>query len=157
MGKEIERKYLVTSECYKTMADSAHYLEQAYISTYPQPTVRLRIIDHQYSFLTIKGANHGVERDEWEFAIDINEAEEMMSRLPLTSHISKTRYHVGRWEVDEFHGKLEGLVIAEIELPAVNSPVPSSPFIGKEVSNDHRYFNSSLGSADAPPSEEFSL
>ena len=151
MAKEIERKFLVVGDSYRREASSEMMIEQGYISAYPSPTVRVRVIDRTTARLTVKGANHGIVRDEWEFDIDVADALEMLDKLPVKSLIRKTRYIVGPWEVDEFHGKLEGLVLAEIELDSADSPVPEASFIGREVSDDERYYNSSLGSASSLP------
>lgn len=151
MGLEIERKFLTKDNSYRLIAESVKTIEQAYLSVYPAPTVRLRLIDGIRAFITIKSKNQGAVRNEWEYEVPANDAKAMFENLHLTGHISKTRYVVGPWEVDEFHGRLEGLVVAEIELDTAESPVPSASFIGREVTHDDRYYNSSLGNCESIP------
>ncbi len=147
MAKEIERKFLVKDKSYRQLADNAYEIQQAYITTEPTRTVRVRIKESK-AFLTVKTRNEGCVRNEWEFEIDIQSAREMIS-LCCGNHIHKTRYCVESsdgyiWEVDEFHGSQEGLVVAEIELPTANSNFILPSFIGEEVTGDPRYYNSSL-------------
>lgn len=147
---EIERKYLVTSDCYKQIAVDHHHIRQGYISREKTGTVRVRISDDK-AYLTIKGkpaAGH-FARYEWEKEIDVKEAEELM-KLCQGTIIDKTRWIVPakeeglKWEVDEFHGKYEGLVVAEIELESEEQIVHLPDFIGKEVTDDRRYYNANM-------------
>lgn len=147
MGKEIERKFLVINTSFKGVASSSIRIRQGYLNRDPERTVRIRIKGDD-AFITIKGRNHGVVRDEWEYPIDCHEAEEML-KLCDGAIIDKTRYYVDasnelRWEIDEFNGKLAPLIIAEIELPTADTEFDRPPFVGKEVSDDPAYFNSSL-------------
>lgn len=150
MNQEIERKYLVTSDCYKQMAVARHHIRQGYISREKTGTVRVRISDDK-AYLTIKGkpaAGH-FARYEWEKEIDVKEAEELM-KLCQGTIIDKTRWIVPakeeglKWEVDEFHGKYEGLVVAEIELESEEQVVELPTFVGKEVTDDRRYYNANM-------------
>lgn len=150
---EIERKYLVVGNSYRSQADKVNHLVQAYLNPDPRATVRIRMSDDK-AWLTIKGLNYGIERNEWEYEIPIDDARSMLKECTCSGQISKTRYHVGRWEIDEFHGALQGLVIAEIELTAVDEVVELPDFVGKEVSDDERYYNSSLAQAPYPPTDE---
>ena len=97
----------------------------------------------------MKGANDGATRDEWEYPISAADATEMLNRCAVPPVIDKTRYMVDFdglvWEVDEFHGALAGLVVAEVELPSEDHTVGLPPFIGREVTGDPRYYNSALG------------
>lgn len=147
---EIERKYLVQGESYKQMAVAHHHICQGYISREKTGTVRVRITDDK-AYLTIKGkpsAGH-FARYEWEKEIDVAEAQELM-KLCQGSIIDKTRWIVLakedglKWEVDEFHGKHEGLVVAEIELDSEEQEVELPSFIGKEVTDDPRYYNANM-------------
>ena len=147
---EIERKYLVTSDCYKQIAVARHHIRQGYISREKTGTVRVRISDDK-AYLTIKGkpaAGH-FARYEWEKEIDVKEAEELM-KLCQGTIIDKTRWIVPakeeglKWEVDEFHGKYEGLVVAEIELESEEQVVELPTFVGKEVTDDRRYYNANM-------------
>ncbi len=147
MAKEIERKFLVKDRSFISQAEAAVSIRQAYISTDPDATVRIRIRDKE-AFLTVKGRNSGAIRDEWEYPVPVADAEEMARRLCGGFAIDKTRYivdHLGwKWEVDIFHGHHEGLILAEIEMPSADSNPPLPPFIGPEVTGDPRYYNSTL-------------
>lgn len=148
MGKEIERKFLVINENYRSQSTAAYDIMQGYISTDPCRTVRVRIKGDR-AFITVKGITEGCKRDEWEYEIPLVDAREMLERLCGTSVLSKTRYIVPcgllNWEVDEFHGLHEGLVVAEVELPDAGSDIgPLPDFVGREVTGDTRYYNSSL-------------
>lgn len=147
MAKEIERKYLVTSSDYRDMASRVRHITQAYLSTDPQSTVRVRIIDDRGK-LTVKGITRGATRDEWEFDIPADDARDMIKACARSKIIDKDRYIVNFgehcWEVDEFHGEYEGLVVAEIELGDESERFELPGFIGREVTGDARYYNSSL-------------
>lgn len=147
MSQEIERKFLVDGE-FKSQAFSHSHIVQGYISSARGRTVRIRIRDEQ-GYLTIKGASNasGTSRYEWEKEIPLNEAEELM-KLCEPGVIDKTRYLVrsGRhvFEVDEFYGENEGLVMAEVELASEDEAFVKPAFIGEEVTGDVRYYNSQL-------------
>ena len=147
---EIERKYLVTSDSYKQMAVARYHICQGYISREKTGTVRIRITDDK-AYLTIKGkpaAGH-FARYEWEKEIDVQEAKELM-QLCQGTIIDKTRWIVPaaedglKWEVDEFHGKHEGLTIAEIELTSEEQEVEKPDFVGEDVTSDPRYYNANM-------------
>lgn len=146
--KEIERKFLVTNDSWRPYVTRTTHFIQAYLSHRPEGIVRLRICNDN-AFLTIKGKTTGIERHEWEYPIPLNDALEMMNnKVYEGKFIEKTRYIVEtnglKWEIDEFHGRHEGLILAEIELPDSNVQIELPNFVGKEVSNDPRYFNSNL-------------
>ena len=147
MPQEIERKFLVTGE-YKSQAYAQNHIVQGYISSAQGRTVRVRIRDDK-GYLTIKGASNesGTSRYEWEKEIPLNEAEELM-RICEPGIIDKTRYLVrsGKhvFEVDEFYGGNDGLVVAEVELASEDEPFEKPAFIGREVTGDIRYYNSQL-------------
>lgn len=147
MPQEIERKFLVIGE-YKSKARSQSRIVQGYISSARGRTVRVRIRDGR-GYLTIKGASNasGTSRYEWEKELPLAEAEELM-KLCEPGVIDKTRYLVnsGRhtFEVDEFYGDNEGLVMAEVELASEDEPFEKPDFIGQEVTGDIRYYNSQL-------------
>ncbi len=148
MSLEIERKFLVVNDSYRQMAQSVRSIEQAYISTDADATVRVRLVDGR-GFITVKSRNRGAVRHEWEYEISSEDARQMLDSVCRSGHIAKHRYVVDagsglRWEVDEFHGALAPLVVAEIELPSENTPFHRPPFIGEEVTGDPRYFNSNL-------------
>lgn len=148
MAKEVERKFLVANDSWKQFVVSSDNFLQAYLTHRINGTVRLRVCN-QSAFITIKGRTHVIERHEWEYEIPLNDALEMIhNKIYQGQYIEKTRYYVDfegyRWEIDQFHGRHEGLVLAEIELPHADADIPLPPFIGKEVSHDPRYFNSNL-------------
>ncbi len=148
MAQEIERKFLVTDDRFKEMAYSHSHIVQGYICSARGRTVRVRIRDDK-GYLTIKGPSgtSGLARYEWEKEIPLQEAEELM-RLCEPGAIDKTRYLVKSgqhtFEVDEFYGENEGLVMAEVELESEDEPYVKPCFIGEEVTGDVRYYNSFL-------------
>lgn len=147
MPREIERKFLVTGE-YKSQAFAHSRIVQGYICSARGRTVRVRLRDGR-GYLTIKGASDaaGMSRYEWEKEISREEAEELM-KLCEKGVIDKTRYLVRSgshvFEVDEFYGDNEGLVMAEVELASEDEPFDRPAFIGREVTGDVRYYNSQL-------------
>lgn len=149
MAKEIERKFLVKDiEQVKVLSRSVHEIRQAYISDRPEVTVRVRTYDSE-AYVTIKGKNKGAERDEWEYRVPYDEALEMAEKLCGGFTIDKTRYKVNHggleWEIDEFHGRHNGLILAEVELPRNDFEITDFPeFIGQEVTGDPKYYNSVL-------------
>lgn len=150
MSKEIERKFLVRSSEYRDLAIQKKEMMQGYLSLDPDATVRVRIVDEE-AFITVKSRNKGAVRNEWEYSIPVDEGTEMLKTCCKSRLIEKKRYIVEagdglKWEIDEFHGSLDGLVVAEIELPEEDYPVILPEFVGKEVTGDPRYYNSSLAS-----------
>jgi CYTH domain-containing protein len=147
MALEIERKFLVTGE-FRHLAISQTEISQGYLSVDPDRVVRIRIINSR-AILTVKAPKSGTEfsRHEWEYEIPFKEAEEMMKGC-LPEVIRKTRYNVpvkGKvYEVDVFHGKNEGLVIAEIELESESEDFARPSWLGEEVTGDPRYYSASL-------------
>ena len=147
MAKEIERKFLVAGD-FKQGASESFRLIQGYISTDPDRTVRVRINGSQ-GFLTIKGRSSadGLSRYEWEKEIPVEEARELME-LCGPGIIDKTRYLVPcgdhTFEVDEFYGSNQGLVLAEIELADEQETFQKPSWLGEEVTGDIRYYNSML-------------
>jgi CYTH domain-containing protein len=147
-GLEIERKFLVKGNGYKQQAYDSSRIQQGYICSSHGRTVRVRIRDTR-GYLTIKGPseNGGLSRYEFEKEISLDEAEHLM-RLCEPGIIDKTRWLVksGRhtFEVDEFYGENEGLVMAEVELGAEDEPYEKPDFIGQEVTGDRRYYNAHL-------------
>jgi CYTH domain-containing protein len=148
MAQEIERKFLVKDDSYKQMASSFSHIVQGYICRTSGRTVRVRMRGDK-AFLTIKGPSPdgGLSRYEWEHEISGREALELMS-LCESGVIDKVRYLVpwGKhiFEVDEFHGDNTGLLMAEVELSAIDESFIKPSFIGKEVTGDVRYYNSQL-------------
>lgn len=148
MGVEIERKFLVTNNDWKALGDAVLY-KQGYISSDAERVVRVRVAGEK-AFLTIKSKpiQGSVSRMEYEYEIPLVDGEELLATLCLKPIIEKTRTIVKwesfNWEIDEFSGENEGLVIAEIELPTEDTPFTKPNWIGKDVSDDKRYSNSNL-------------
>lgn len=148
MPIEIERKFLVRSDAYKSEAFRQSEIWQGYIASGNGRTVRVRIKNDK-GFLTIKGPGDagGISRYEWEHEIPLHEARELM-QLCEPGIIHKTRYEVQAgelvFEIDEFYGDNQGLVIAEIELPAVDSPFSIPQWLGAEVTGNRKYYNAQL-------------
>lgn len=147
MGKEIERKFLVKGNSYRAAASRHKHIIQAYLSADADATVRLRIMDDK-AYITVKSRNEGCRRGEWEYEIPADDARQMIEQCHLDDVIEKTRYYIEfdrhTWEVDEFAGRLAGLVVAEIELSSEDDKFAKPEFIGEEVTGDSRYYNSSL-------------
>ena len=146
---EIERKFLVKSDAFLAQATHHYEIEQGYLCKEPGKTIRVRIRDAQ-AFLTIKSGKlrEGLAKFEWEREIDVNDARELM-KLCLPGEIQKTRYIIPItnercWEVDVFHGRLDGLVLAEIELGDENEPVSLPDWIGEEVTGQPQYYNANM-------------
>lgn len=148
MPIETERKFLTLNDSWKADAVRSHRIVQGYLSRGGGCTVRVRIRDTQ-GFLTIKGPSaDGISRYEWEKEIPLAEAEELLA-LCRSGKIDKVRYLVpageGRWfEVDEFHGDNEGLVVAEIELDSADEAFSRPAWLGEEVTGNRRYYNAYL-------------
>lgn len=146
MAIEIERKFLVKGEQWRSLATGTVY-RQGYLSTKKGCTVRVRLVGNQ-GYLTIKGLTEGFSRAEYEYPIPAEDAQEMLDNLCERPLIEKTRYKIEFtdliWEVDEFAGENQGLIIAEVELPDANYPLELPDWIGKEVSDEPKYYNVNL-------------
>ncbi len=146
MGTEIERKFLVSGDGWRAGATGIAYL-QGYLCNENSHSVRVRLAGDR-AMLTVKGGGHGIERAEFEYAIPPADARQLLEQFSRGPLIEKTRYrveHAGHtWEIDEFAGCNAGLVIAEVELGAVDEAVALPEWIGREVSTERRYFNASL-------------
>jgi adenylate cyclase len=147
MGFEIERKFLVKGE-FRHLSTESYGITQAYISTEPGKTIRLRITDKN-AFLTIKTPllPDSLKRNEWEYEIPVDDARQMMN-LCVPGKILKTRYLIPagerKFEVDVFHDRNEGLVIAEIELGSETETIEKPDWLGEEVTGNPAYYNSNL-------------
>jgi len=145
--KEIERKFLVRKDLwYALHKPLGEDLIQGYLFASPEKTVRIRASGAS-GFITIKGPAVNATRDEYEYPIPRPDAIELLDKF-AGSRIDKVRYrvlHEGKtWEIDEFFGENEGLIIAEIELSSPEEHFEKPPWIGEEVTEDHRYSNSWL-------------
>ena len=145
---EIERKFLVTSKAFKTQANSQKRIVQGFLNTNPDRTVRVRIKGNQ-GFLTVKGksSESGTSRFEWETEITNAEAEALL-KLCEKGVIDKMRYEIPfknhTFEVDEFFGANDGLIIAEVELNSEDEHFEKPDWLGEEVTGDIKYYNSQL-------------
>jgi adenylate cyclase len=145
---EIERKFLVNDDSFKAFAFTHNHIAQGYLNSAPERTVRVRIKGKK-GFLTVKGISNetGTTRFEWEKEIPLDEVQKL---LPLCEKgaIDKTRFEIKItnhiFEVDEFHGENQGLIVAEIELKSENELFEKPDWLGKEVTGDARYYNSYL-------------
>ncbi len=146
MAKEIERKYLLKNDKWQKVAGDGIVLKQGYLNTNPERTVRVRLVG-QTGFLTIKSKNTGITRNEFEYEIPYTDTLELL-KLCEPPLIEKTRYIIKRdgltWEIDLFSGENQGLVIAEVELSYEDQNIIIPDWLGKEVSDDPRYYNSNL-------------
>jgi CYTH domain-containing protein len=146
MGKEIERKFLVNGDAWRSLGQGTRY-RQGYLSTVKERTVRVRTIADK-GYLTIKGESQGIARAEFEYEIPIDDANALLDSLCERPLIEKDRYKIPyrghTWEVDEFFGDNEGLIMAEVELDSEDQSVQTPEWIGREVSDDPRYFNANL-------------
>ncbi len=146
MGIEIERKFLVKDDRWRSLGVGVLYC-QGYISSEKERTVRVRLIGNQ-GYLTIKGPVSSRVRSEFEYMIPVEDAEEMLQILCDRPFIEKKRHKISLgdliWEVDEFLGENQGLILAEVELKDPNQVIEIPDWIAEEVSHDARYFNSNL-------------
>ena len=148
MAQEIERKFLVLNDLYKSAASRSFRIRQGYLSSNPERTVRVRIKGDS-GFLTVKGGSDptGISRYEWEKMIPVNEAEELL-RICEPGMIDKVRFEIkfGNhiFEVDEFLGENLGLVVAELELKSEDESYLQPDWLGREVTGELKYYNSQL-------------
>ena len=150
---EIERKFLVASDAWRADITKSTRIEQGYLHSDRERAVRVRIKGEQ-AFLTIKGGagvgttDSDIARLEFEYEISVEDASAMLANLCKPGIIKKVRHlvkvegHV--FEVDEFGGENAGLIVAELELEAVDQSFPHPPWLGEDVSGDPRYLNSRL-------------
>lgn len=145
MGVEIERKFLLTSDGWRTLG-AAVSMRQGYLSSDKARVVRVRIEGEQ-ACITIKSKSTGATRGEWEYPVPLTDAEELLAlcEQPLVEKVRRRIDYAGHvWEVDEFSGINAGLVVAEIELDSEDATFDKPAWIGEEVTDDPRYYNSSL-------------
>lgn len=147
MGTEIERKFLVVSDAWKSLVGSSHSIRQGYLSANDLATVRIRIVDDAKALLTVKGKVVGITRDEFEYEVPLEDGRAMLE-MSRPRVVEKRRHLVPldgvTWEIDIFEGLHAGLVMAEVELQTADQTVELPDWIGNEVSRDERYANASL-------------
>ncbi|MGB5809369.1 MAG: CYTH domain-containing protein [Polyangiales bacterium] len=146
MGQEIERKFLVEDDTWRDGAISTHF-RQGFLSTVPERTVRVRLAGERGT-LTVKGKTIGATRLEFEYEIPTVDAQTLLDSLCERPLIEKTRFvrqeGAHTWEIDVFEADNQGLIVAEIELEAEDEAFERPSWIGKEVTDDPRYFNANL-------------
>lgn len=147
MGREIERKFLVTGEGWRANVVRSRAMVQAYVARGEQTSVRVRILDDREARLTIKGRVSGMTRAEFEYPVPVEDARALIA-MRMGRLVAKRRHDVnegGRiWEVDVFEGEFSGLVMAECELAAEDEAVARPGWLGREVTHDARYYNAAL-------------
>jgi adenylate cyclase len=154
MGIEIERKFLVAGPEWRSGVVATRALRQAYMAVTVGAAIRIRIEDDSAAWLTIKSAGAGLARAEFEYAIPVADAEQLLA-LRIGGVVEKRRHIVpaegdARWEIDVFSGGLAGLVIAEIELERTDQPIPQPYWLGKEITGDARFSNANLAMNGLP-------
>ena len=147
MAKEIERKFLVAGEGWRDRVARSRGLRQGYLAQTGKLAARVRILDDAEAVLTIKSAAPGTTRSEFEYPIPLADARALLE-LASGLVIEKRRHLVPldglTWEVDVFEGAHAGLVLAEVELPAEDTPFERPDWLGPEVTDDRRYYNANL-------------
>ncbi|MEM7542924.1 MAG: CYTH domain-containing protein [Pseudomonadota bacterium] len=147
MGKEIERKFLLASERWREEVERSTPMVQGYLAGSAEASVRVRISGEQ-AHLNLKSATLGIERDEFEYEIPLADGKAILKRLCGERTIEKTRHYVKAnhflWEIDEFSGANQGLIVAEVELDATDTVLTLPDWIGEDVSADPRYYNVAL-------------
>jgi CYTH domain-containing protein len=151
MAKEIERKFLVKDDGWRAEATSSSSFVQAYIVTMEDRSLRVRLIDDERALLTLKIGRQMVSRDEFEYAIPLPDAREMVAKA-LGIVLKKTRYEVDHegftWEIDVYHGAYSGLVVAEVEMEDEEQEPALPSWLGAEVTGDPRYSNQVMAAED---------
>ena len=150
MATEIEHKYLVTDDSFKSLASRVIHIKQGYLSHSKECTVRVRVTDDR-AFVTIKGRGNGLSRPEFEYEIPVADGLQLLE-MSQGHIICKDRHlvmdHDNCWEVDVYHGPLEGLMTAELEVPSEDYAYPLPHFVGRDVTGDSSYSNASLSRLD---------
>ncbi|WP_455198098.1 CYTH domain-containing protein [Kaarinaea lacus] len=144
MATEIERKFLLRDDSWRADANEGTRIRQGYLAGTEKSSIRVRISGEKAN-INIKSATLGITRQEYEYGIPLSEANDILDTLCEGPLIEKTRYHVQHgdhlWEVDEFYGDNQGLLVAEIELSNIDEHFERPDWLGEEVSDDTRYYN----------------
>ncbi len=144
MAIEIERKFLISSDEWRHDADDGIQITQGYMGSNEKSSVRIRV-NGETANINIKSKTIGAQRSEYEYAISLEDANEMLTALCDRPYIDKIRYHVNHqghiWEIDVFAGENEGLIVAELELTSVDETFALPSWLGVEVTEDPRYYN----------------
>lgn len=147
MPLEIEHKFLLANDEWRKQIEKTVYYKQGYLSSTEQNSIRVRISD-QHAWINIKSAVIGTHRLEYEYEIPTSEANEILEQLCHKPLIEKKRHFVHHgehlWEIDEFLGENDGLIVAEVELSEINESFQKPTWAGQEVTHDLRYYNNNL-------------
>ena len=150
MAQEIERKFLLTSDAWRAQVTRSTRMAQGYLTRLDgelRASVRVRLAGDS-AWLNLKSLSLGISRLEYEYPIPLTDAEEILQHLCVDGRIEKTRHYIPHgdflWEIDEFWGENAGLIVAEIELPTVDTVVALPEWIGAEVTDNARYYNVAL-------------
>ena len=147
MAIEIEHKFLLANNAWRKHVDRSVKYRQGYLSSQPTSSIRVRISD-DHAWLNIKTATIGTHRHEYEYEIPMTDANEILNNLCRKPLIEKTRHFVTDdahlWEIDEFEGDNQGLIVAEIELDETGQSFSKPPWLGLEITADLRYYNNNL-------------
>lgn len=152
MGIEIERKFLVVSDAWRPLVVGQWELTQGYMPTQASASIRVRIRD-RHAFLTVKLGKDVLSRSEFEYEIPFHDGEVLLAEACGFQMVRKRRFEIPsiaglKWEIDQFDGRLVGLILAEIELPEANFPLIMPDWIGADVTADLRFLNENLCSLD---------
>lgn len=144
MGIEIERKFLLNNSDWRNEAGEPVRFRQGYLVGSDKSSVRVRV-EGDKAYINIKSATLGIQRQEYQYSIPIDEAEEILNTLCGKPLIEKNRYYIKKnkhtWEIDEFFGDNQGLIVAEIELDHEDELFEKPGWLGEDVSDDTRYYN----------------
>ncbi|MDQ0326592.1 adenylate cyclase [Rhodopseudomonas julia] len=147
MALEIERKFLLASDDWRKSVNETRHIRQGYLCNDERASLRVRIVDDEKAYLTIKSGKAAISRDEYEYAIPLEDGEELIAKC-AGRLIEKTRHIIRHghlaWEIDVFEDRNAGLVVAEIELDHPDQEFEHPEWLGEEVTGDGRYTNASL-------------
>lgn len=147
MGIEIERKFLLADDSWRAQVSDTLRMRQGYLSREVDSAIRVRICGAD-AHINLKHTYNGIERSEFEYPIPLADAEALLDKMAQGGMIEKARHHVRiaqhLWEIDEFFGDNQGLIVAEIELGHIDEAFERPFWLGREVSTERRYFNSAL-------------
>ena len=149
MAIEIERKFLIINDGWRQQVSKSKRIVQGYLNKSAERSVRIRISGEDANInIKSKRGEGGITRLEYEYAIPLSDAQELLDNVALKPVIDKTRHYIFFdalcWEIDEFYGDNAGLIVAELELPNVDTAFPKPDWLGQEVSDDPRYYNMNL-------------
>jgi len=144
MAREIERKFLLRDDSWRSQITHSTLMRQGYLTSSPGVSIRVRVAGSE-AFLNLKSATLGISRHEFEYPVPLADAEQMLALFCGERCLDKTRHYLPQpphtWEIDEFHGANAGLVVAEIELTSETDSFARPAWLGEEVSAERRYYN----------------